>query len=259
MKCIARLSVFNNCASMHVTCSHCRFRIDNTDHIIDVNQGRNPNNPMEYDQVNILCPLYEENRTADIERYVIYHVNREEYDMCRIMTAHPRVIARCDAPYSLRYYTISFRSFSPTPGALEFHAGKDYYFISTSAPDDIHLRAGGMCRTHNMKLVFKVSDGKKQAAAKPVKEADNQLLSPPPSFNEIENKERKRRRKNQETTLGPFSYMNEDPKFRQKEPSHVEKVNNLMKQEASIFAGGANSARKGLAAIFLSSFLLILV
>jgi len=31
------------------------FRIDNTDHIIDVNRG---NKPWEYDQVNIICPVY---------------------------------------------------------------------------------------------------------------------------------------------------------------------------------------------------------
>ena len=34
-----------------------RFRIDNTDHIIDVNQGTMPH---EYDQINIICPHYQE-------------------------------------------------------------------------------------------------------------------------------------------------------------------------------------------------------
>lgn len=215
---------------------------------------------MEYDQVNILCPLYEKGAISDedAERYIIYHVNKEEYDMCRIMTAHPRIIAQCNEPFRLRYYTISFRSFSPSPGALEFHAGKDYYFISTSSKDDLHLRAGGKCRTHNMKLVFKVADGSSQTeppSAPPVLKPfqDNQVpVDDPPSDNSLEEeindkKERRRRRKkerrlNKTTTEVPpriqeFSYNEE--KFRQKEPSHVEKVNNLMKQEASsIFAGG---------------------
>ena len=30
------------------------FRIDNTDHILDVNAG---NHPWEYDQVNLVCPV----------------------------------------------------------------------------------------------------------------------------------------------------------------------------------------------------------
>ena len=42
------------------------------------------------------------------------------------------------------------------PGALEYKPGKDYHFISTSSKDDLHRRIGGMCRTNNMKIVFKV-------------------------------------------------------------------------------------------------------
>ena len=44
------------------------FRIDNTDHIIDVNQ---------YDQVNIVCPFYEKMPSAKIESYVVYNVSKE--------------------------------------------------------------------------------------------------------------------------------------------------------------------------------------
>ncbi|RWS29131.1 ephrin-A5-like protein, partial [Leptotrombidium deliense] len=48
------------------------FRIDNTDHIIDVNKG---NNPFEYDQVNIICPTYSKGtREDDTESYIIYNV-----------------------------------------------------------------------------------------------------------------------------------------------------------------------------------------
>jgi hypothetical protein len=38
----------------------------------------------------------------------------------------------------IRFFTISFRSFSPMPNTLEFKAGQDYYFISTSTKLDIH-------------------------------------------------------------------------------------------------------------------------
>ena len=67
-----------------------------------------------------------------------------------------RIIAKCLDPYHQRFVTITFRSFTPTPGGLEFEPGKDYYFISTSSPDDLYNRIGGRCSTHSMKVIFKV-------------------------------------------------------------------------------------------------------
>ncbi|XP_013772045.1 ephrin-B1-like isoform X3 [Limulus polyphemus] len=132
------------------------FRIDNTDHIIDVNKG---NIPFEYDQVNIICPVYSPGtQEEDVERYIIYNVSKEEYDSCRINNPNSRVIAVCDKPHQLMYFTITFRSFTPQPGGLEFKPGQDYYFISTSGGghDQLHQRMGGRCATHNMKIIFKV-------------------------------------------------------------------------------------------------------
>ena len=104
-----------------------RFRIDNNDHVIDVNKG---NLQFEYDQVHIICPYYEpgtyENET---EKYIIYNVSKAEYETCRITNANPRIIAICDKPYNVSLVTISFRPFTPQPGGLEFKPGNDYYFI----------------------------------------------------------------------------------------------------------------------------------
>jgi len=48
-----------------------RFRIDNTDHIIDVNRENQP-----YDQVNIICPVYAPGTSEeDTEKYIIYNVS----------------------------------------------------------------------------------------------------------------------------------------------------------------------------------------
>ncbi|KAG1664390.1 Ephrin-B2a [Nymphon striatum] len=138
-----------------------RFRIDNTDHIIDVNKN---NLPFEYDQVNIICPSFHSGTSAeDSEQYIIYNVSKEEYDSCRITTASPRIIAICDKPTKLMYFTITFRSFTPQPGGLEFRPGQDYYFISTSNGKRNGLRSlvGGRCGTHNMKIIFKVCCDKK--------------------------------------------------------------------------------------------------
>lgn len=89
-------------------------------------------------------------------RYIIYNVSKDEYETCRITNPNPRIIAVCDKPYKLMYFTITFRPFTPQPGGLEFLPGHDYFFISTSTSDDLHRRIGGRCTTHNMKIVFKV-------------------------------------------------------------------------------------------------------
>lgn len=139
---------------VHWNTTNSIFRIDNTDHIIDVNKG---NVKFEYDQVNIICPVYTPGTyDEDAEKYIIYNVSKEEYETCRITDPNPRIIAICDKPYKLMYFTITFRPFTPQPGGLEFLPGKDYYFISTSSKEDLHRRIGGRCSTHNMKIVFKV-------------------------------------------------------------------------------------------------------
>ena len=146
---------------IHWNTSNPIFRIDNTDHIIDVNSG---NKPWEYDQVNIICPVYRQSpsesdlRHEDKEKSIIYSVTKDEFETCRITQPHPRVIAICNKPHELMYFTITFRSFTPTPGGMEFTPGKDYYFISTSSRYDLHQRMGGRCSSHHMKVAFKVAD-----------------------------------------------------------------------------------------------------
>merc|ERR1712083_361805 len=130
------------------------FRVDNTDHILDVNQG---NLPWEYDQVNIICPFNSQ------EKHVIYSVSKEEFDSCRVSNPRPKIVAICDKPQSFKYFTITFRSFSPIPGGLEFKPGQDVYFISTSNRNNVHRKIGGFCSSHNMKMVFKVADNREES------------------------------------------------------------------------------------------------
>ena len=125
------------------------FRLDNTEHVIDVN---NDNLPWEYDQLHLICPQ----NTG--EQHVVYSVTEEEYNSCRVTNPRPKIVAICNKPDSFMYFTITFRSFSPTPGGLEFKPGQNYYFISTSTTRDIHRRVGGYCSSHNMKMIFKVAD-----------------------------------------------------------------------------------------------------
>lgn len=140
--------------TIHWNSSNSIFLLDNTDNVIDVNRG---NLKFEYDQANLICPVYTPGtKEEDIEKYIIYNVSKDEYETCRITNPTPRIIAVCDKPFKLMYFTITFRPFTPQPGGLEFLPGHDYYFISTSTRDDLHRRIGGRCTTHNMKIVFKV-------------------------------------------------------------------------------------------------------
>ena len=151
------LTVARKMHNIYWNTTNSMFRIDNTDNIIDINTE--DNFPTEYDQANIICPRYSTGtRQADIEKYIIYNVSRDEYENCRIINPNPRVIAVCDKPHQLMYFTITFRSFTPTPGGLEFKPGVDYFFISTSSRSDLYRKIGGRCTSHNMKLVFKVAD-----------------------------------------------------------------------------------------------------
>lgn len=88
-------------------------------------------------------------------------VSKDEYDQCRINSNSSRVIAVCNKPHQMLYFTITFRSFTPQPGALEYHPGKDYYFISTSTgnPDGLERKVGGRCASHHMKITFRVCCG----------------------------------------------------------------------------------------------------
>ena len=117
--------------------------------IVTVNEG---NLPWEYDQLNLICPK------DSVEEHVIYSVDREEYEDCRVRGPRPRIVAVCNRPERFMYFTITFRPFTPTPGGLEFRPGREYYFISTSSRRDIHRRVGGWCRSHNMKMMVRVAD-----------------------------------------------------------------------------------------------------
>ena len=140
---------------IHWNASNPMFRIDRNDNVIDIN---GENHPWEYDQVNVVCPVYKHSTSENQqEKYIIYSVSKQEYDSCRITQSNPKIIAVCNRPYEHMYVTITFRSFTPTPGGLEFIPGHSYFFISTSSRSDLHRRVGGSCSSNNMKVSFKIA------------------------------------------------------------------------------------------------------
>jgi len=163
--------------NIHWNASNPLFRIDRTDNVIDINGG---NHAWEYDQVNIVCPVYKPGVSESLqEKYIIYSVTKEEYDSCRITQPNPKIIAVCNRPHELMYFTITFRSFTPTPGGLEFRPGHSYYFISTSSRNDLHRRVGGGCSTHNMKVTFRVASEDEDTESNSVNQNKTEDFNPP--------------------------------------------------------------------------------
>ena len=125
------------------------FRQQPEGNVLEVN--RDKLGAGEHDQLHLICP-------TGREQHVIYAVSEEEYRACRVSSPRPKIVAVCNQPHRFRYFTLTFRSFSPNPTALEFKPGQSYYLVSTSTPRDLHRRAGGFCSTHNMRMTIKVAE-----------------------------------------------------------------------------------------------------
>jgi len=107
------------------------------------------------DKLDIICPLEYDEHT-DLY-YKIYLVDLNGYDNCD--TSGGRRLITCSNPKKEKKYTFFFQEISPSPWALEFRAGEDYYVISTSDGTEVGLNQmeGGSCIRHNMKLQIKVN------------------------------------------------------------------------------------------------------
>ena len=99
---------------------------------VTVNEG---NLPWEYDQLNLICP-----RGAEGEEHVIYSVDREEFEGCRVRGPRPRIVAVCNSPERFMYFTITFRSFTPTPGGWSSGRARS---ITSSPPPTRGTSTGG--------------------------------------------------------------------------------------------------------------------
>lgn len=114
--------------------------------------------------------------------------------MCRIISDDARIIAVCDSQQQQqqssatattsssqttgtstasqnnksKYFTVTFRSFTPQPRGLEFKPGQDYYFISTLAGHNGDSdKRFSPCKEHNMKVIFKVCCKPSAASTQP--------------------------------------------------------------------------------------------
>ena len=102
------------------------------------------------------------------EQYVVYNVTKHEYDRCQLSSNDAKIVALCNTPYKPQFFTLTFRSFSPTPGAFEFHPGQKYYFIATNYLDQQSNQRSSSeavmsrpkCSHPPMRLIFRIKDDK---------------------------------------------------------------------------------------------------
>ena len=126
--------------------------------VIDINSATSP---WDYEQANIICPYHPPNVPRTLtEEYIVYNVTKEEYEQCKLDSAHSaKIVAVCNTPYEPKFFTLTFRSFSPTPGAFEFHPGEKYYFISTQYVEGRSRRSRSLrCSHPPMRLIFRIKE-----------------------------------------------------------------------------------------------------
>ncbi|QQP34569.1 Putative Ephrin-B3, partial [Caligus rogercresseyi] len=117
----------------------------NTDNILDVNHGNEPGNTI---RSTSSVQNYSPSSTTQNEKMMMKKKNMPHTQPAS------RIVALCDKPHELIYFTISLRSSRP-PLAAWSSARKRLYFISTSSPSDLKSKNGGRCSSHNMKIAFK--------------------------------------------------------------------------------------------------------
>ncbi|XP_052440774.1 ephrin-A1 [Carassius gibelio] len=86
------------------------------------------------DYLDIVCPHYPlgEVPSQDAERYVLYMVEREDYDSCRPQS-YDQMRWECGHPFAAHApekFSEKFQRFTPFTLGKEFRQGESYYYIS---------------------------------------------------------------------------------------------------------------------------------
>ncbi|KAG9345394.1 hypothetical protein JZ751_009941, partial [Albula glossodonta] len=86
------------------------------------------------DYLDIVCPHYQRGEvpSQEAERYVLYMVEREDYEACRPQSFDQLrwECARPFAPHAPEKFSEKFQRFTPFTLGKEFRQGESYYYIS---------------------------------------------------------------------------------------------------------------------------------
>ena len=152
--------------------------------VIDISSA---SSPWDYEQANIICPFHQSAVPISLtEQYVVYNVTKEEYEQCQLNTQSAKIVTVCNTPYQPKFITLTFRSFSPTPGAFEFHPGEKYYFMSTpyveQGSSGSYRRSRSRCSHPPMRLIFRIKDDQNGDDKDKVKSGDRSINEEPDSY-----------------------------------------------------------------------------
>ncbi|KAM4550313.1 ephrin-A1a isoform 1-T1 [Fundulus diaphanus] len=86
------------------------------------------------DYLDIVCPHYPQGEVplVDAERYVLYMVEREDYESCKPQS-YDQMRWECShpfAPHAPEKFSEKFQRFTPFTFGKEFRQGESYYYIS---------------------------------------------------------------------------------------------------------------------------------
>ncbi|KAM9385330.1 ephrin-A1a isoform 2-T2 [Pholidichthys leucotaenia] len=86
------------------------------------------------DYLDIVCPHYPQGEmpSQDAERYVLYMVEREDYESCKPQS-YDQMRWECGDPFALHApekFSEKFQRFTPFTLGKEFRQGESYYYIS---------------------------------------------------------------------------------------------------------------------------------
>lgn len=100
----------------------CRFEKDN--YAVEVKLN---------DYLDIVCPHYPQGEAPqlDPERYVLYMVEREDYDSCKAQS-YDQMRWECShpfAPHAPEKFSEKFQRYTPFTFGKEFRQGESYYYI----------------------------------------------------------------------------------------------------------------------------------
>lgn len=85
------------------------------------------------DYLDIVCPHYPQGEVPllDAERYVLYMVEREDYESCKPQS-YDQMRWECGhpfAPHAPEKFSEKFQRFTPFTLGKEFRQGESYYYI----------------------------------------------------------------------------------------------------------------------------------
>ncbi|CAI5798310.1 ephrin-A3 isoform X2 [Podarcis lilfordi] len=107
------------------------------------------------DYLDIYCPHYNASvPEGRMEQYILYMVNHEGYRTCNISQGFKRwECNRPHAPHSPIKFSEKFQRYSAFSLGYEFHAGHEYYYISTPMHNHrracLRMKVFVCCASHN--------------------------------------------------------------------------------------------------------------